>query len=64
MSAIDPMMLETRFYKGGRKRDGLAVNGDAGHSSIQVPANKPATRTTLMKVTEMRHPSPFSFAHL
>ena len=46
---------------GGRKRDGLAVNGDAGHSSIQVPANKPAKRTTLMKVTEMSHPSPFFF---
>ena len=45
----------------GRKRDGLAINGDAGHSSIQVPANKPATRTTPMKVTEMSHPSPFFF---
>ena len=47
------------ILQGGRKQDGLAVNGDAGHSSIQVPANKPATRTTLMKVTEMSHPSPF-----
>ena len=34
------------------------VNGDTGHSSIQVPTNKPATRTTPMKVTEMSHPSP------
>ena len=59
MSAIDLTMLETRFYKGDRKRDGLAVNGDAGHSSIQVPTNKPATRATPMKVTEMSHPSPF-----
>ena len=47
------------ILQGGRKRDRLAVNGDAGHSSIQVPANKPATRTTPMKVTEMSHPSFF-----
>ena len=47
------------ILQGGRKWDGLAVNGDARYSSIQVPANKPATRTTPMKVTEMSHPSPF-----
>ena len=47
------------ILQGGRKWDGLAINGDARHSSIQVPANKPATRTTPMKVTEMSQPSPF-----
>ena len=47
------------ILQGGRKQDGLAVNGDAGHSSIQVPANKPAMGTTLMKVTGMSHPSFF-----
>ena len=49
------------ILQGGRKWDRLAVNGDTRHSSIQVPANKPATRTTPMKVTEMSHPSPFFF---
>ena len=44
---------------GARKQDGLAINGDARHSSIQVPTNKPAMRTTPMKVTKMSHPSPF-----
>ena len=33
---------------GGRKWDGLALNGDAGHPSIQVAANKLAMRTTLV----------------
>ena len=47
------------ILQGDRKRDRLAVNGDAGHSSSQVPANKPAMRTTPMKVTQMSHPSPF-----
>ena len=45
--------------KGGRKWDGLAVNGDAGHLSIQVTTNKLVTRTTLMQVTRLSHPSFF-----
>ena len=49
------------ILQGGRKWDGPAVNGDAGHSSIQVPDNKSAMRTTPMKVTEMSHPSLFLF---
>ena len=49
------------ILQGGRKWDRLAINGDAGYSSIQVPTNKPATRTTPMKVTEMSHPFPFFF---
>ena len=48
--------------KGGRKRDGLAVNGDAGHLSTQVTANKLVTRTTLMQVTGLSHL--FFFTHL
>ena len=43
--------------KGGRKWDGLAVNGDAGHLSTQVTANKLVTRTTPMHVTGLSHPS-------
>ena len=55
--------LETWSCKGGRKRDGLAVNRDAGHLSTQVTANKLVTRTTPMQVTGLSHPS-FFFAHL
>ena len=33
---------------GGRKWDGLAVNGDSGHPSTQVATNKLAMRTTLV----------------
>ena len=35
--------------------DGLAVNGDAGHLSTQVTANKLVTRTTPMQVTGLSH---------
>ena len=45
--------------KGGRKWDRLAVNGDAGHLSIQVTANKLVMRTTPMQVTGLSHPSFF-----
>ena len=45
--------------KGGRKWDRLAVNGDAGHLSTQVTANKLVMRTTLMQVTGLSHPSFF-----
>ena len=45
--------------KGGRKEDGLAVNGDAGHLSTQVTANKLVMRTTPMQVTGLSHPSFF-----
>ena len=38
--------LETWSCKEGRKRDGLAVNGDTGHLSTQVTTNKLVTRTT------------------
>ena len=34
--------------KGGRKQDGLAINGDIGHPSTQVTTNKLAMRTTPM----------------
>ena len=44
---------------GGRKQDGLAVNGDAGHLSTQVTANKLVVRTTPMQVTGLSHPSFF-----
>ena len=43
--------------KGGRKRDGLAVNRDAGHPSTQATANKLVTRTTPMEVPGLSHPS-------
>ena len=33
---------------GGRRWDWLAINGDSGHPSAQVAANKLATRTTLV----------------
>ena len=33
---------------GGRKWDGLAINGDSGHPSTQVAANKLVMRTMLM----------------
>ena len=46
--------------EGGRKWDGLAVNGDAGHLSTQVTANNLVTRTTPMQVTGLSHPSFFS----
>ena len=48
MSAIDPMTPCNMILQGDRKRDELAVNGDAGHSSTQVAANKLTTRTTPM----------------
>ena len=42
--------------RGGRKQDGLAVNGDTGHLSNQVTTNKLVMRTTLMQVTGLSHP--------
>ena len=45
------------ILQGGRKWDGLAVNGDTGHSSIQVTTNKLVTRNTPMQVTGLSHPS-------
>ena len=45
------------ILQGGRKWDGLAVNGDAGHPSTQATANKLVTRTTPMQVTGLSHPS-------
>ena len=48
--------------RGGRKWDGLAVNGDTGHLSTQVATNKLVMRTTPMQVTGLSHPS--FFTHL
>ena len=48
--------------KGGRKWDGLAVNGDAEYLDTQVAANKLVTRAMPMQVTGLSHPS--FFAHL
>ena len=50
--------------RGGRKRDGLAINRDAGYLSTQVTANKLVMRTTPMQVTGLSHPSFFLFTHL
>ena len=33
---------------GGRKQDGWAINGDSGHPSTQVAANKLAMRNMLV----------------
>ena len=41
----------------GQETGRLAINGDAGHLSTQVTANKLVTRTTPMQVTGLSHPS-------
>ena len=41
---------------GGRKRDGLAINGDSGHPSTQVTANKLAHENYACVGYRMSHP--------
>ena len=59
MSVTYPTITCNMILQGGRKRDGLAVNRDAGHLSTQVTANKLVMRTTPMQVTGLSHPSFF-----